>query len=139
MKKLILYLFTIAVSISLFGCDSLDNENDTPTRSAKWSLVRVTGGVAGTDVTLELGQITWIFDELNEEIIVEENEPGVSYALSEGIYAYTIENISNADFLFVDEVEYGDITIGQNTFTIDQNSTSSNTNTADKYVYRFVR
>lgn len=139
MKKIVLYLFILCISTSLLSCTLENDGNDTPTRSAKWSLVKVTGGIAGVDITLELGQITWIFDELNNQIIVEENVEGLSYALSEGTYTYSIETINNADFLFVDEVEYGDITIGQNTFTIDQNNTSDNTNTADKFVYRFNR
>ncbi len=135
MKKIVLLL----VILSTLSCSTEDNGSDTPTRSAKWSLVKVTGGVAGTEINLELGQITWIFNEFNNNIIVEENVQGLSYGLIEGTYSYSIQNISNADFLFVDEVEYGDIIIGQNSFTIDENITSTTTNTSDKFKYRFVR
>ena len=135
MKKIVLLLFIV----STLSCSIEDNGSDTPTRSAKWSLVKVTGGVAGTETNLEIGQITWIFDEFNTNIIVEENVEGLSHGLSEGTYSYSIQNISNADFLFVDEVEYGDIIIGQNSFTMDENITSTSTNTADKFKYRFVR
>jgi hypothetical protein len=139
MKKIVLYVFALVFTLSLLGCTVDNSGSNTTTRSAKWSLVRVTGGIAGIEVNLELGQITWIFDELNNNIIVEENVEGLSYGLPEGTYAYTIENINNAEFLFVDEVEYGDIEVGQNTFTIDQNNTSTNTNNADLFEYRFVR
>ena len=134
MKKIVLLL----VIVSTLSC-SIDDGTNTPPQSAKWSLVRITGGVAGVDINLDRGQITWIFDEFNSNIIVEENVAGVSYGLSEGTYSYSIQPIANADFIFVDEVEYGDIIIGQNTLTIDENVNSTSTNTSDKFKYRFVR
>ncbi len=139
MKKIVLIVITLVFSISFSGC-SVESDGPTgPTRSAKWSLVRVTEGVAGTQTNLELGQITWIFDEVNNIIIVEENVEGLSFGLTEGNYPYIIESISNADFLFVEEIEYGDIIISTNTFTIDQNRSSTNPDTADKFIYRFAR
>ena len=83
MKKIVLLVLSIIVSLTIFSCTVNNNENGTITRSPKWSLVRVTGGIAGSETNLELGQITWVFDELNNTIIVEENEEGVAYALSE--------------------------------------------------------
>jgi len=135
MKKIVLLLCIVCT----LSCSIEEDGSNTPPQGAKWSLVRITGGVAGVDINLERGQITWIFDEFNTNIIVEENVAGVSHGLSEGTYSYSIQNISNADFIFVDEVEYGDIIIGQNTFTIDENITSTSTNTSDKFKYRFVR
>ena len=135
MKKIALLILTL----SILSCSLDDNENNTTTQSTKWSLIKVTGGVTGTEINLEVGQITWVFDELNNNIVVEENVEDLSHALSEGTYTYSIQNISNADFLFVDDVEYGDIIVGQNSFTIDQNITSANTNTSDKFIYKFVR
>lgn len=135
MKKIALLL----IMVSTLSCSIEEDGTNTTPQSAKWSLVRITGGVAGVDINLEREQITWIFDEFNNNIIVEENVPGVSHGLSEGTYSYYLQNISNADFIFVDEVEYGDIKIGQSTLTIDENINSTSTNTSDKFKYRFVR
>lgn len=134
MKKIILLL----VSISLLSCSLDDNVNNTPTPTAKWSLVRVTGGVASVETDLEVGQITWFFDIANETLTVEENVEGLTHGLPEGTYAFEVQNISNADFLFVDEAEFGSIIVGRNVFTIDQNIISTGTGT-DGFEYRFVR
>jgi len=135
MKKIALLLSVI----SMLSC-SLDDSVDrtTPTPTAKWSLVRITGGVAGVETDLEVGQITWFFDIANNTLTVEENEEGLSHGLSEGIYAFEVLNISNADFLFIDEIEFGSINVSQNVFTIDQNIISTGTGT-DGFEYRFVR
>jgi hypothetical protein len=139
MKKLILFVFSLLVTITLFNCTLENNNNDNTTQGGKWSLVNASGGIAGENTNLEKDQITWVFDEFNNTIIVEENVEGLSYALPEGTYSYSIQNINNADFLFVDGDEYGDIIVGRNTFTIDQNSTSTNTSNADMYIYKFAR
>jgi len=129
-------IFVILLAFCTLSC-SLGDSDDTP-RSAKWNLIKVTGGIGGIDETLELGQITWVFNEINSTLTVEENVVGVSFGLSEGTYSYSFENIANADFIFIDGNEYGSIEFGQTTFSIDQNITSTGT-MADGFQFRFAR
>ena len=133
MKNIVLIL----ISILLFSC-SLSDDANTPTRDAKWSLINISGGIAGTVLNFDRGQITWVFDEANNNIIVEVNINDPMIGLSEGIYPYELETINNELFLFVDNDEFGALTISATQLKIDQNITSTG-NAADLYVFRFVR
>lgn len=129
-------IFVILLAFCTLSC-SLGDDTE-PTQSAKWNLIQITGGVAGINVTLERNVITWVFDELNGTLTVEENVQGESYGLIEGTYSYSFQNIANAEFIFIDGIEYGSINIGQTSFTIDQNITSTGT-MADGFEFRFIR
>ena len=132
-------IFFILLSLVFLNC-SIDGDTTPTTQgSANWSLSRSVGGVSGTTTIFERDQIEWTFNEVNGILIVEHNVQGVSAALDPGTYEFRIETIVNADFIFIDDVEYGAISIGSSTFTIDQNITSDNNGTADLFEYLFVR
>ena len=133
MKKVVFVL----ISVLLISC-SLSGDTNTPTRDAKWSLINISGGIAGTEINLERDQITWVFDEANNNLIVEVNIEDPLIGLSEGTYSYDLETISNELFLFVDSSEFGAITISESLLTIDQNITSTGS-AADLFKFRFVR
>ena len=133
MKKVVYIL----VSVLLLSC-SLNDDGNTPTRDAKWSLINISGGIAGIEIILDKGQITWVFDEANNSLIVEVNIDDPLIGLSEGTYSYDLETIGNELFLFVDSSEFGAITISDTQLKIDQNITSTGT-TADMFLFRFVR
>ena len=135
MKKII---FTL-LSVLLISC-SLDSELQPTTPTvANWSLIQSIGGIAGTTSDFQTNQIVWIFDEVNGSLEVTHNTAGVSDALDPGTYNYTIQNIENENFIFINGVEYGAISINVTRFTIDQNITSDGTSVSDKFEYRFAR
>jgi hypothetical protein len=133
MKKVVYIL----VSVLLLSC-SLNDDNNAPARDAKWSLIKISGGIEGIEINLEKGEITWVFDEVNNNIIVEVNIDDPLIGLSEGTYPYELETINNELFLFVDGSEFGALTISNTQLTIDQNITSTG-NAADLFLFRFVR
>lgn len=133
MKKVVYIL----VSVLLLSC-SLNDDTNTPTRDAKWSLINISGGIEGIEIILDKGQITWVFDEVNNNLIVEVNIDDPLIGLSEGTYSYDLEIISNESFLFVDSSEFGAITVSETQLKIDQNITSTGT-AADMFLFRFVR
>ncbi len=129
----------IVLSFVIVSC-SIESDSQPPTQtSAKWSLIQAIGGLAGTNETFQRNQINWTFDEANNTLFVEHNASGVSAGLAPGTYDYIIENISNQDFLFIDEEEYGSIAITGNRFIINQNITSDGSIISDKFEYRFSR
>jgi len=133
MRKIVFIL----LSILLLSC-SISDDSSTPPSSAKWNLINITGGISGTEIVLDRGQITWVFDEANSILIIEEIAEGLPDGLIKGDHTFSIENINNDDFIFIDGVEYGSIAIGSNTFTIDQNVTSTGS-ASDLYIFKFVR
>ena len=135
MKK----IFFILLSLVFFNCSL---ESDTPANtdvSPHWSLIRSIGGIAGTTTDYQQDQITWIFNESTGVLVVDHTTQGVSAALDPGTYDFSIQTIDNDAFIFIDNVEYGNILIGSTTFAIDQNVTSDGTVVADKFIYQFVR
>lgn len=133
MKKVIFIL----VSVFILGC-TLNNDSNTNTIDPKWSLIKIRGGIQGTVINLEKGQITWVFDELNNNIIVEVNINDPLIGLSEGIYPYELETIDNEKFLFVNGSEFGALTVSNSQLDIDQNLTSTGPVT-DLYEFNFIR
>jgi len=135
MRKIIFIL----LSFVLVSC-SIDSDSQPPTQTnAKWSLIQATGGLAGTNTTYQRNQINWTFNEIDGTLIVEHNTTGISGALDPGTYDYTIQNIANDDFLFVDTIEYGSISVSGNRFLIDQSITSDGSAVSDAFEYRFIR
>jgi len=132
-------IFFILLSVLLLNC-SLDGDTSTNTEvNTNWSLSRSVGGISGTTTNFETDQIAWTFNEFTGTLLVEHNVQGVSAALNPGTYEFRIETILNADYIFIDDVEYGAISILPRTFTIDQNITSDGSGTADMFEYLFVR
>ncbi len=135
MKK----IFFILLSLVFLNC-SLETDAPTTTQTSdNWSLNQSIGGISGTTTDFEKDQITWFFNEVTGILVVEHNVQGVSAALDPGTYEYSVQTIINADFIFIDDVEYGSIAVGATSFTIDQNITSDGTSVADKFEYRFTR
>jgi len=132
-------IFFILLSVLLLSC-SLDGDTTTNTEvDTNWSLSRSIGGISGTTTDFEADQIAWTFNEVTGILVVEHNVQGVSAALDPGIYEFRVEAILNADYIFIDDVEYGAISISARTFTIDQNITSDGNGNADLFKYLFVR
>lgn len=132
MKKLLFILL-----IFVIGC-SVDDDGNSTQPSAGWSLINIKGGVNNTDTDLSSDQIVWIFDEGNGTLIVENNIGGIPTGIDEGTHTFYLETSENITFLFIDNEEYGAISVGNNILTIDQNTTITGT-ASDKYELLFVR
>jgi hypothetical protein len=133
MKKIVFIL----LSVLLLSC-SLSNDTTTTSRDGKWSLINISGGIAGIEINLEKGQITWVFDEANNNLIVEVNIDDPMIGLSEGVYSFELKTINNEQFLFVNGTEFGALTVSETQLNIDQNITSTGSG-ADMYAFQFVR
>jgi len=135
MRKIIFIL----LSVLLINC-SVDSDLQTPAETnPKWSLIQSIGGVAGTTTIFEENEINWTFNRVGGSLLVEHNISGISDALDPGTYDYSIRNIANQDFLFIDTIEYGLIIINRNRFVIDQNTASDGSSISDRFQYRFAR
>ncbi len=133
MKKIFLFLSLIFI----LSC-SVDDDGGGDQGVGPWNLINIQGGVNGSDTNVDRGAITWIFDEFNLKLFVTNNIGGIPTGVDDGEHDYRVETSGNESFLFIDDVEYGALSFGSNSLTIDQNITSSGT-ASDKYVLLFVR
>lgn len=126
MKKLFT-LLSVFLSILFTGCKTPDDGIITLSENMlgnSWSLQRVSGGLAGINITYSMGEVTWTFDESTLELHVQNNivttGPEDIYAGYEtGVYSYEIQNDNGNDILFIDNLERGIITFNNNTLHID--------------------
>jgi hypothetical protein len=105
-----------------------------------WNLVNVSGGVSGVDIDYNVGDIVWLFDEVNTKLTVTNTntDDTLEDGLDSGTYPYSVINNSHDLFLSIDGTEFGSFTVSGNQLVIDQNITTSGTG-ADGYVYTFQK
>lgn len=63
---------TFLVLISCSDADDSIQKTNLPA-TGNWSLVKISGSIAGVNNTFPAGMITWSFDELNHTITVVNN------------------------------------------------------------------
>ncbi|MDG5490561.1 hypothetical protein [Psychroserpens sp. SPM9] len=88
MKK---YIYLVALIFVAMSCQNDDDgtPNNEPTLEGPWSLVNVSGGLAGVDQDFELGIITWDFDiETQQLTIVNTNTDVVFDGYPSGVYDF---------------------------------------------------
>lgn len=131
-------IFLIFLSVSMLTC-SLDDGTESPQNNGKWNLINISGGITGNEINLQTGDVTWVFDEINSDLIIEYNiNDDPAGLLRSGTYNFEIKTINNKSYLFVDNVELGNIVVGNDRFTLNQNILSTG-NASDLYVFTFVR
>lgn len=138
MKRYILILF---FSIALTNCSINTNDTSQPqVMTVYWNLVNVSGGVSGVDIDYNVGDIVWLFDEVNTKLTVTNTntDDTLEDGLDSGTYPYSVINNSHDLFLSIDGTEFGSFTVSGNQLVIDQNITTSGTG-ADGYVYTFQK
>lgn len=92
----------------------------------KWNLMRIHGGIMGTNETHAVGEIEWTFTTSNSTLTVN-NTVGNStyYFLPSGTYSF--EHISGPtdNFLVIDAKKLGHMVFSGNQLLIDQNKQST--------------
>ncbi|GGK24134.1 hypothetical protein GCM10007962_17920 [Yeosuana aromativorans] len=138
MKRYLLILF---FSIALTSCSINTNDTSQPqVITVYWNLVNVSGGVSGVDIDYNVGDIVWLFDEVNTKLTVTNTntDDTLEDGLDSGTYPYSVINNSHDLFLSIDGTEFGSFTVSGNQLIIDQNITTGGTG-ADGYVYTFQK
>lgn len=118
MKNLLLVL--AIVSLSLVGCN---NDDDTFTQDpleGNWSLVRITGGLAGITDTIPPNVITYNFSSGNLSVTNNNPEPDFSF-LQTGNYTYELTTNNNQQVLVIDDTTYEVISIDTEIFNLGDN------------------
>lgn len=132
------FIFILS-SCSLDSDSNAENENQDVILYT-WHLVKTEGGLAGINDQFDLDTIVWTFDELNGIIEIENNndDDTKQALLDSGTYNFSISTIIGENFIFIDSVEYGEITINTSTFVIDENN-KTDSQGADGFIYTFQR
>ena len=131
--KILLFLLLVVCSSCSVSDDGGGDQGIGP-----WNLINIKGGVDDSETDIDRGAITWVFDEINLKLFVTNNVNGVPTGVEDGEHDYRLEQSGNETFLIIDDEEYGALSIGTRSLTIDQTITSAGTSD-DEYVLLFVR
>ena len=92
--------YILVLMLLTLSCNSDDSQqNIEPTPNSPWSLVNVSGGLAGVDDDFEIGLITWDFNPNNSELTVTNNNTAnvVYDGFPTGAYDYEVITQTNGD------------------------------------------
>ncbi len=116
--------------IVLLSCNKDDN---TGIIEGRWSMINATGGIAGFNQNYPKGQILWTFD--GGALGIENKYTGqFNFSYPTGTYRYLELNPSNIRTLYINDQQFGDIKISNDSLFIDQASFI-----ADGFRYLFIR
>ena len=103
-------------------------------------MINVTGGVAGVNETYSLDTIVWAFNDATKTLVVENNNDDDTKedALDSGTYDFDVLDTNGKTYITIDNTEFGNFVVSQNTLLIDQNIMSTGSG-ADGFVYTFQR
>ncbi|WP_282030300.1 hypothetical protein [Winogradskyella eximia] len=130
--------YILVLMLSTLSCNSDDDteQNSEPTLNGSWSLVNVTGGLAGVDDDFEIGLIIWDFNQDNLELTVTNNNTAnVIYdGFPSGTYDYEIFTETNGEMsVVINTVSYRVTTLASSQLVIDEGIV------ADGFLLTFIR
>lgn len=132
MKKLIYSSLLALLALGSFTsckkdvCSKRQTNPSTSTIDGKWSLVRLYGGIAGTNETHSTGEIEWKFNTQNNTLTVDNTaENSTYYYLPSGTYNFQEIPGSTQNYLVIDANELGQFVISGNQLSIDENKKST--------------
>ena len=134
-------LLAICSFFILTNCSvSNDNIGTIETEQIKWSLIRVTGGIAGVTEQFGLNTIEWVFNEATLVLTVTNNntDDSMEDGLNSGVYSYSVSSDNENSYLTVNANELGRITLTTTNLTINENEKSAG-NGADGFLYIFEK
>ncbi len=98
-------------------------EIDTSNIQGTWNLINVNGGLAGIDDAFDKGQIEWIFNASDVQVINKNTDKEKQDAFESGTYPYSVIDEGNQSYwsLQVNEINLGAITfLSQEKLVVDQ-------------------
>jgi hypothetical protein len=125
------------ILISLFLYSSCTSDQNTII-TEKFSLINVSGGFAGINENFAEGEIIWTFNTPNASLTVEKNIQYVFSGLSEGNYSYSVQNINDKQYIFINNIESGSVTNEKNRMIINENEQSTGSG-ADGFRYQLKK
>jgi hypothetical protein len=122
MKKTI---YIIIITLLTLSCNSDDeaSQNEEPSLIGPWSLVNVSGGLAGVNDDFEIGVITWDFNEnFLEFTVTNTNATNVIFdGLPTGTYNFRVLSSTGEDaFLVTDTYSYEITTLTGTQLKLDE-------------------
>jgi len=121
MKFKILFFFAIISSLTTSCDDDSIPENGM---IGTWKLKNVTGGLQGTSIDYNAGDVYWIFNLTNGTLNVQNNilttgPENIYSGLATGTYPFKIENENDIKILFVSGNRRGVISFKNSNLLID--------------------
>lgn len=131
------YLYLFVFTLVAFACNNEDDgapNNDSPFEG-QWSLVNVSGGLAGVDEDFEMGLITWDFDiETQELTITNTNTASVFSGFPTGVYDFQVlTNGEMSSLILEDSFSMVITTLTNNQLILDEGVA------ADGFLYTFAK
>ncbi len=121
------------ITLLIFVLLSCNKDNKEENLEGKWNLVNATGGIAGFNINYPKGQIIWIFDD--GTLSIDNKYAGqLNFSFPSGNYRYFEINPSNLTTLYINDQQFGDIKISNDSLIIDQSSFIS-----DGFKYLYIR
>jgi len=131
MKKILLIL---ALTSVLLSCSSDDNDGN----DVAFHMTKVSGGFAGVNETFKKGDIIWTLNDGNSTLVIAKNTTKPYSGLDDGVYSYAIEIIDGKQYFHINQIEFGGLTNGNATMTINENERSGGQG-ADGFIFEFER
>ncbi|MEH1007834.1 hypothetical protein VDP25_08820 [Winogradskyella sp. ECml5-4] len=129
--------YILALMLLTLSCNSDDDtqQNPAPTLHATWSLVNVTGGLAGVNDDFESGIITWHFNNEPSEITVTNNDTSnaIHSGYPSGTYSYEVVTTPNDTTVVIENTDLRIISLTINQLILDEGMVS------DGFQYTFNR
>lgn len=145
--KYLSYVLFAAFLICSTSCEKEESNNNQIVNSGlvgTWNATSTSGGFAGSSCFYQTGELVLVFDSggnltitnnvLNTTAICGGQEIGTNV----GTHQYSVLDNNDKKFLLVDEIELGEIIVGTNEFTLNQNNSSEGSN-ADLYFLTFAK
>ncbi|WP_298893382.1 hypothetical protein [uncultured Psychroserpens sp.] len=119
------YIYLLIFTMFVFSCNNDDDgaSNNESTLHGEWSLVNVSGGLAGIDDDFPVGLITWDFNLNAQELTVTNtNVELVIYdGLPTGTYDYSVMTSTGSDAtIVINNVNYAVVSITSTSLVLDE-------------------
>jgi len=137
MKLKTLFFFVIILSFAT-SCNDDDESIPENGMSGTWKLKNVSGGLRGTNIDYNEGDVYWKFNLTDGILNVQNNilttgPENIYSGLATGTYPYKIENENEIKILFIKGSRRGSILLKDNNLFIDDGLA------ADGFLTTFIR
>lgn len=130
----------ILLLIFATNCQDSDTTDHTDILNGEWNLKNISGGIAGINNDFESRLIFWSFNSDNSILTVTNNnsDTAINDGLETGTYKYLIQTTNGQSFLFINDNEFGNITVFENELLINQNIFTDG-NGADGFIMKLYK